>query len=41
MDGIGTGLSEMPQRAPTTWDYLEQKRIALEQTGRMFDGENS
>lgn len=38
-DGIGTGLSELPQRAPSTFAYLEQKLAALIKTGRMFDKE--
>jgi len=40
-DGIGTGLSELPQRAPSTYDYLEQKLAALIRTGLMFKKENT
>lgn len=40
-DGIGTGLSELPQRAPTTFEYMEQKLAALIKTGLMFSKENS
>lgn len=29
-DGIGTGLAELPQRAPLIWDYIETGRRALE-----------
>lgn len=36
-DGIGTGLSELPTRAPETWSYLEQKLAALVHTARMFE----
>jgi hypothetical protein len=39
-DGIGTGLSEMPTRAPATWDYLQQKLIALLKTAKMYDKGN-
>ncbi len=38
-DGIGTGLSELPQRAPTTFAYLEDKLAALISTARMFQPE--
>jgi hypothetical protein len=30
MDGIGTGLSQLPQRAPQIWAFLEQARFELE-----------
>lgn len=39
-DGIGTGLSELPVRAPETFAYLEQKLAALIKTGIMYDKEN-
>lgn len=29
-DGIGTGLAELPTRAPVIWDYIETGRKALE-----------
>ena len=29
-DGIGTGLSDLPNRAPLTWKLLEQYRTAFE-----------
>lgn len=29
-DGIGTGLSQLPQRAPQIWALLEQARLELE-----------
>lgn len=29
-DGIGTGLSQMPQRAPLIWELLEQARRELQ-----------
>lgn len=39
LDGLGTGLSELPQRAPLTFDYLTQKLAALEKTAAMFEKE--
>jgi len=30
MDGIGTGLAELPQRAPKIWNYIEAGRLGLE-----------
>lgn len=29
-DGIGTGLADLPNRAPKIWEYLEERRINLE-----------
>lgn len=29
-DGIGTGLSELPEKAPELWRWMEQIRIHLE-----------
>lgn len=29
-DGLGTGLSQLPTRAPQTWDYLERCRKSFE-----------
>ena len=29
-DGIGTGLAELPKRAPRIWKLIEENRIALE-----------
>lgn len=29
-DGIGTGLAELPKRAPRIWDLIETNRLALE-----------
>jgi hypothetical protein len=31
-DGIGTGLAELPSRAPELWRTLESNRVALERT---------
>lgn len=28
--GIGTGLAELPERAPLIWNYIEAERIGLE-----------
>ncbi|UTC29925.1 hypothetical protein BAJUN_03230 [Bajunvirus bajun] len=36
-DGIGTGISELPKRAPTTMTYIEDKLTALIRVGRLFD----
>lgn len=36
-DGIGSGLSELPTRAPQTWDYLQQKLAALLATAALFE----
>lgn len=30
IDGIGTGLAELPKRAPLIWEYIETGRKALE-----------
>lgn len=30
-DGIGTGLSQLPQRAPRIWELLEQARRELQE----------
>ena len=30
-DGIGTGLAQLPERAPWIWKLLEQVRLTLEQ----------
>lgn len=35
-DGIGTGLSELPTRAPATYAYIEQKLIALQRVAKLF-----
>lgn len=35
-DGIGTGLSMMPERAPTTFAYLEEKLASLQQVSELF-----
>lgn len=40
-DGIGTGLSRMPEQAPTSFDYLEQKLGALIMTARLFERKQS
>jgi hypothetical protein len=32
LDGIGTGLSAMPDRAPQTWAWLEEVRKMMEKT---------
>lgn len=37
---IGTGLSDLPARSPSTWAYLQQKKSALIKTAEMFDKEN-
>ena len=29
-DGVGTGLAQLPQRAPLIWEYIETGRKALE-----------
>lgn len=29
-DGIGTGLAELPRRAPRIWKLIDETRIALE-----------
>ena len=29
-DGIGTGLAQLPERAPRIWKLLEQVRLTLE-----------
>ena len=29
-DGIGTGLADLPRRAPKIWEYLEERRQCLE-----------
>ncbi|AFU86616.1 hypothetical protein D869_gp298 [Caulobacter phage CcrRogue] len=34
-DGIGTGLSELPTRAPATMTYIEQKIIALHRVSEL------
>jgi hypothetical protein len=36
-DGIGTGLSRMPELAPTTFAYLEEKLAALVKVGRLWN----
>jgi hypothetical protein len=33
---IGTGLSDMPARAPSSWDYLQQKKAALIRAAELF-----
>lgn len=38
-DGIGTGLAEMPTRAPRTFHYLNQKLAALLKAADLFDKE--
>lgn len=35
-DGIGTGLSDLPNRSPHTWDYLQQKFAALLKAAAIF-----
>lgn len=35
-DGIGTGLSRMPEFAPTTFEYLESKLAALQSVSELF-----
>ncbi len=40
-DGIGTGLSELPQRAPSTFEYLETKLAALIKMGELNDKEET
>jgi triosephosphate isomerase len=35
-DGIGTGLADLPNKAPDTFDYLQQKLAALLKTADMF-----
>jgi hypothetical protein len=35
--GIGTGLAQLPTRAPYTWDYLQQKLAALIKTAALFE----
>lgn len=35
-DGIGTGLAQLQRYSPTSFEYLEQKFIALCQTARLF-----
>lgn len=36
-DGIGTGLAELPSRAPTTHEYIEAKLLALVRVGKLHD----
>lgn len=36
-EGIGTGLSELPTRAPVTMAYIEQKMVALARVATLFD----
>jgi hypothetical protein len=36
-DGIGTGLADLPHKAPETFDYLQQKLAALIKTAAMFE----
>lgn len=38
-DGIGTGLSQLPSRAPKTFSYLERKLAALTLISNLFDAE--
>lgn len=33
---IGTGLSDMPARAPSSWDYLQLKKAALIRAAELF-----
>jgi hypothetical protein len=35
-DGIGTGLSRLPELAPTTYAYLEEKLSAMVKIGRLW-----
>ena len=35
-DGVGTGLSELPQRSPTTQAYIESKLASLIRAGKLF-----
>lgn len=36
-DGIGTKLAKLPERAPSTFAYIEQKLAALIRVGKLFD----
>jgi hypothetical protein len=36
-DGIGTGIAELKTRAPTTYNYVEEKLTALIKVARLFD----
>ena len=31
LDGIGTGLSKIPENAPKLWEWMEEKRLHFEQ----------
>lgn len=37
--GLGTDRADLEFRAPSTWDYLQEKLVALERTAEMFDKE--
>lgn len=37
IDGIGTGIAELPKRAPTTHNYIEEKVTAMIRVARLFD----
>lgn len=36
-DGIGTGLASLPDKAPSTFEHIEQKLAALVRVARLFD----
>lgn len=38
-DGIGTGLARLPDMAPSTFSYLEEKLAALIQVGKLWNSD--